>query len=105
MHYVYVYATEVSGYPGLKAWVSGNDPPTCHSLCLGNMERLALFRLSVLAVLLGVCHSWDQNELDLFDLVEEVGENFYDLLHVDQVESSMLLNSHRILYPPPMNTC
>ena len=28
---------------------------------------------------------WDQAELDLFDLVEEIGENFYDVLHVDQV--------------------
>ena len=31
------------------------------------------------------CHGWDQAELDLFDLVEEVGENFYDILHVEQV--------------------
>ena len=33
------------------------------------------------------CHGWDQAELDLFDLVEEVGENFYDILHVEQVRS------------------
>lgn len=29
--------------------------------------------------------SWSQEELDLFDLVEEIGENFYDLMQVDQV--------------------
>ena len=28
---------------------------------------------------------WDQDELDLFDLVEEVEENFYELLQVEQV--------------------
>lgn len=28
---------------------------------------------------------WDQDELDLFDLVEEVGENFYSLLQVEEV--------------------
>lgn len=31
------------------------------------------------------CVCWDQAELDLFDLVEEIGENFYDVLHVEQV--------------------
>lgn len=28
---------------------------------------------------------WTQEELDLFDLVEEVGQNFYDLMQIDQV--------------------
>lgn len=44
-----------------------------------------LLRLSVLAVLLGVSLSWEQDELDLFDLVEEVGENFYEVLQVKEV--------------------
>lgn len=44
-----------------------------------------LLRLSVLAVLFGVSLSWEQDELDLFDLVEEVGENFYEVLNVKEV--------------------
>jgi len=28
---------------------------------------------------------WDPDELDIFDLVEEIGENFYDIMQVDQV--------------------
>ena len=28
---------------------------------------------------------WSQEELDLFDLVEDIGENFYDILQVPQV--------------------
>ena len=35
---------------------------------------------------------WTQDELDLFDLVEEVGENFYDLIGVDQVKFNTALN-------------
>ena len=42
--------------------------------------KLALFLGSV-----QVCLSWDQDELDLFDLVEEVGESFYEVLHVKEV--------------------
>lgn len=44
-----------------------------------------LLRLSVLAVLFGGSLSWEQDELDLFDLIEEVGENFYEVLHVKEV--------------------
>lgn len=29
--------------------------------------------------------SWSQDELDMFDLVEEIGENFYDILQVKKV--------------------
>lgn len=42
---------------------------------------------------------WDQAELDLFDLVEEVGENFYDILHVDQVSLPNIYRTHIYLYP------
>ena len=48
--------------------------------------KLALLVLAILCVP-DRCCGWDQAELDLFDLVEEVGENFYDILHVDQVRS------------------
>lgn len=29
--------------------------------------------------------AWDQEELEIFDLVEEINENFYTLLKVQQV--------------------
>lgn len=37
---------------------------------------------------------WTQEELDLFDLVEEIGleENFYSLMEIDQVLSSLWSN-------------
>lgn len=37
------------------------------------------------------CEGWDQEELDLFDLVEEVEENFYEIMGVEQVQ---ILNVH-----------
>ena len=33
--------------------------------------------------------AWDQEELDMFDLVEEINENFYDVLGVLQVKVSL----------------
>ncbi len=37
---------------------------------------------------------WDQEELDVFDLVEEIGleDNFYEIMGVDQVK---LFNLHK----------
>lgn len=29
--------------------------------------------------------AWDQDDLEIFDLVEEVNENFYDVLKIKQV--------------------
>lgn len=29
--------------------------------------------------------AWDQDDLEIFDLVEEVNENFYELLKIKQV--------------------
>lgn len=41
------------------------------------------------AILLFLCFrlslGWQEEELELFDLVEDIGENFYDLLEVSQV--------------------
>nr|CAG4647319.1 EOG090X0BHG [Megafenestra aurita] len=30
------------------------------------------------------CHAWDQNELEIFDLIEEINRNFYEVLGVPQ---------------------
>ena len=61
--------------------------------------------LLVLAILCAPdrCHGWDQAELDLFDLVEEVGENFYDILHVEQVR--LLDHPMNFLIATPHPTC
>lgn len=37
--------------------------------------------------LIAQIHAWDNEELELFDLVEEVNANFYDVLGVEQVIS------------------
>ena len=41
--------------------------------------------LLILAVAYRPCLCWDQEELDLFDLVEEIGENFYELMRINEV--------------------
>lgn len=56
---------------------------------VASVLKLSLF-LSALLCTADWCVCWDQAELDLFDLVEEVGENFYDVLHVEQV--SVIIN-------------
>lgn len=39
----------------------------------------------ILFSVFSVCFAWDQSELEIFDLVEEINQNFYDLLGVPQV--------------------
>ena len=34
---------------------------------------------------LHVSHCWEEEEMEMFDLVEDIGENFYDLLEVSPV--------------------
>ena len=41
---------------------------------------VSLHFLSLKAVI-----AWDNDELELFDLVEELNQNFYEILGVDQV--------------------
>lgn len=35
--------------------------------------------------------AWDQDELEIFDLVEEINQNFYSILKVDQVVTQILI--------------
>lgn len=35
--------------------------------------------------------AWDNDELEIFDLVEEINENFYKILNVEQVSSVMYI--------------
>ena len=47
--------------------------------------------LSVLLVIFcGQVRSWDTDELEIFDVVEEVNENFYTVMGISQV--SLVLN-------------
>ena len=46
---------------------------------------LILFNASII-------NCWESYELDLFDLVEEVGENFYDYFGITQVKCFRFLS-------------
>jgi len=53
-----------------------------------NMERCCVFSCVKCLVLLQLTSNvvgWNSEDLELFDLVEEVNENFYDVLGVTQV--------------------
>lgn len=49
------------------------------------MARLLTLLALVLVVWALPSHCWDSEEMELFDLVEEVGENFYEVLGISQV--------------------
>lgn len=46
---------------------------------------MRLLRTAVFLLIFNRCLAWDSDELELFDLVEEVNANFYDVLGVGQV--------------------
>jgi hypothetical protein len=50
---------------------------------LGNSFIFISFILLVCS--LSVSHCWESFELDLFDLVEEVGQNFYEVFEISKV--------------------
>ena len=41
--------------------------------------------LLLLIVSVNIVSAWDQDDLDIFDLVEEINDNFYNVLKVQQV--------------------
>lgn len=50
------------------------------------MKRAGVFCfLSVFLLCVGNARAWDQEQLEIFDLVEEINENFYTVLKVNQV--------------------
>ena len=58
----------------------------------GKMRSYHLLKSST-AVLLLLCflpksHAWDTEEMDLFDLVEEVNKNFYEVMGLDQAATT-----------------
>lgn len=48
---------------------------------IGNLSLLAVLA----AVLVDNASAWDQEEFEIFDLVEEINENFYSVLKIEQV--------------------
>lgn len=49
------------------------------------MWRLQLIIYLVFSLDLATVYSWDEANLEIYDAVEDVGQNFYDLLGVGQV--------------------
>jgi hypothetical protein len=52
--------------------------------CCQNLHFVGLFILFVPAAFIPPVSAWDADDYELFDLVEEVGTNFYELLGVDK---------------------
>lgn len=53
------------------------------------MKLIALLGLlTILGLSVDNVSAWDQDELEIFDLVEEINQNFYTVLKVDQVSKS-----------------
>lgn len=48
------------------------------------MKHFAAISLLILS-LNTICHAWDTEELEIFDLVEEINQNFYTVLNVEKV--------------------
>ena len=58
---------------------------------------LAALSLVVLALLMGDAQAFDNDELEIFDLVEEVNQNFYEYLGLD-VDGKATTNEIRKAY-------
>lgn len=46
---------------------------------------LILFGILYFLNVVGFSYAWDDDDLEVFDVVEEVNQNFYDVLGVTQV--------------------
>jgi hypothetical protein len=55
------------------------------NLSLKMAASIRLLAATVFLLLLNRCLAWDNDEFEVFDLVEEVNANFYDVLGVGQV--------------------
>jgi hypothetical protein len=47
------------------------------------------FLINLCMISLAYVNCWENYELDLFDLVEDVNENFYDFFNVKQVNKTI----------------
>ena len=46
---------------------------------------IRLRKLFLILLISSTAVSWDNEEMELFDLVEEINRNFYEVLNVEQV--------------------
>lgn len=54
------------------------------------VSLLLIFRILYFFNVYGVINAWDNDELEVFDVVEEVNQNFYEILGVPQVFSFLI---------------
>lgn len=47
--------------------------------------KVIYFIIVILFVLISESCAWDNEELEIFDVVEEVNKNFYELMGISQV--------------------
>lgn len=54
------------------------------------MKAIGIFSIVVICVVhINCVNAWDQEEFEIFDLVEEINENFYSVLKVNQVNINL----------------
>ena len=51
-----------------------------------------ILQLSLLLSAIGGCWCWNQEQLDLFDLVENIGQSFYEILQVEEVNIDIVVD-------------
>ena len=51
---------------------------------------------TILFSVFSISLAWDQSELEIFDLVEEINQNFYDLLGVPQVGTCVECSKYQL---------
>ena len=49
-----------------------------------------IFKLILICTLCMSVRAWDTDELEIFDLVEEINKNFYDFMGITQVSISRI---------------
>lgn len=52
--------------------------------------ELAAVRWFIIFILFVGVHSWDQDQMEVFDVVEEVNQNFYQLMNIPPVSKSIV---------------
>lgn len=59
---------------------------------------MKLFHVLTWTVLAQAVFSWDTNDLELFDLVEEVNQNFYEFLGVPSVSRTSYFSPNELTF-------
>lgn len=61
------------------------------------VSLLLIFRVLYFFNVYSTANAWDNDELEVFDVVEEVNQNFYEVLGVSQVSPSFLTAFVRVI--------